>query len=234
MLIFALSVTAIGLVGIAGYWLFILAEGSYLGAWCVRLIYQLGARHYDRIHAPARVGDQSWLAPLLMQLVADHPHPALLDVATGTGRVPLLLAASGWSGSLAGLDLSPAMLAIAEQKRSVQLPTAAIDWRVGRAEALPWPQNRFDLVTCLEALEYCARPRRALAEMSRVLRPGGILVVSKMPDRWARLLPGRGLTQSAMRRALVGLGLEQIAFHPWQPGYYELVIARKPVGATPS
>ena len=55
----------------------------------------------------------------------------------------------------------------------------------------------FDLVISLEALEFFPRPRRALAEMSRVLRPGGALVVSKYPDRWARAAAQRASLAAA-------------------------------------
>ena len=99
--------------------------------------------------------------------------------------------------------------------------------REGDASALPWPDGAFDLVTSLEALEFFPRPRRALAEMTRVLRPGGTLVVSKYPDTWARTLPMKALTRRGMRRALERLGLGAIEFRDWQPGHYELVIAKK-------
>jgi SAM-dependent methyltransferase len=99
--------------------------------------------------------------------------------------------------------------------------------REGDASALPWPNGAFDLVTSLEALEFFPRPRRALAEMARVLRPGGTLVISKYPDVWARALPLKGLTRRSMVRTLTRLGFEAIEFADWQPGHYELVIARK-------
>jgi ubiquinone/menaquinone biosynthesis C-methylase UbiE len=99
--------------------------------------------------------------------------------------------------------------------------------RQGDAGHLPWPDASFDLVISLEALEFFPRPRRALAEMSRVLRPGGALVVSKYPDVWARALPFKGLSRHSITRLLGRLGLAEIAIREWQPGHYELVTARK-------
>jgi ubiquinone/menaquinone biosynthesis C-methylase UbiE len=83
-------------------------------------------------------------------------------------------------------------------------------------------------------LEYFPRPRRARAEMVRVLRPGGALVIRKVPDAFARLLPGRALSGVAMRAELQQLGLVATPIHAWQPGHYELVTARKPPAPEPS
>jgi SAM-dependent methyltransferase len=60
-----------------------------------------------------------------------------------------------------------------------------LDMRAGRnvdvvaeATAIPYPTDTFDVVTCLEMLEHCASPFEAVAEMRRVLRPGGALVIT--------------------------------------------------------
>lgn len=218
------SAAALALV----YWLVVVAEGAYLGPWAVRLIYHYGSRVYDEVRAPSQADDPRVLLPLLREALAGAERPRVLDVATGTGRVPLLLAGdAGFAGSVEALDLTEAMLERARARQAALLPEAPIAWRRGEATRLAWPAATFDLVCCLEALEYFPRPRRALGEMARVLRPGGTLVVSKVPDGWARLMPGRALTRAGMRRALALAGLEQIAFRPWQPGHYELVTARK-------
>jgi ubiquinone/menaquinone biosynthesis C-methylase UbiE len=152
----------------------------------------------------------------------------VLDVATGTGRVPLLIAQGpGLAAEIVGLDLTPQMLDQARAKQLAACPQAAIRWQLGEAGRLAWPDASFDLVSCLESLEYFPQPQRALAEMARVLRPGGTLVISKWPDGWARALPGRALTSAALARRLATLGLGEIMIKPWQPGNYELVTARK-------
>jgi ubiquinone/menaquinone biosynthesis C-methylase UbiE len=152
----------------------------------------------------------------------------VLDVATGTARVPLLLAQQPWfDGAIHALDLTPAMLERARAKLAAAGLESRVTLRQGEAGTLPWPDASFDLVVSLEALEFFPRPRRALAEMARTLKPGGALVVSKYPDAWARALPLKGLTRRSMFRLLERLGLHQIAIREWQPGHYELVIARK-------
>ncbi len=214
--------------GAALYWLVIIGEGAYLGPWAVRMIYRLGAPHYDAVRAAVAAEDSALLLPSLRAALAGAEHPHILDVATGTGRVPLLLAqAAGFDGEIVGIDLTPQMLDRARQKHAQACPQARIRWQSGEAGHLGWPDASFDMVCCLESLEYFPRPRRALAEMARVLRPGGTLVISKWPDGWARALPGRAFSRSALTRHLAELGLAEIAIRPWQPGNYELVTARK-------
>lgn len=208
------------------YWQIVLAEGAYLGPHAVRLIYSLGASHYDTLRAPGQAEADAALVALLAEALAGEPQPTILDVATGTGRVPLLLASEpAFAGALAALDLTPPMLAVA--RRKAQACATPVGWVVGEASRLPWPDSCFDLVTCLEALEYFPRPRQALTAMARVLRPGGALLLSKWPDGWARLLPGRALAKAALLRELSALGLVDLAVRPWQHGHYELVFARK-------
>jgi ubiquinone/menaquinone biosynthesis C-methylase UbiE len=212
------------------YWLVVVGECTYLGGRAVRMLYQMGARVYDEARQHVVASDPAALLPVLHGALAGLSAPRVLDVATGTGRVPLLLAAQPWfDGAVAGIDIAPAMLERARAKIAAAGYGERVLLREGSAGALPWADASFDLVTSLEALEFFPRPRRALAEMVRTLRPGGALIVSKYPDRWARTLPFKGLTRRAMARLLARLGMAEIEFYDWQPGHYELVVARKPM-----
>lgn len=101
----------------------------------------------------------------------------VLDVACGTGVVAKAVADRlAGDGQVIGLDLNPAMLAVAARTRP------GIEWRQGDAERLPFPDEAFDVVTCQAALMFFPSPVAALREMARVTRPLGAVVV---------LVPGR-------------------------------------------
>jgi ubiquinone/menaquinone biosynthesis C-methylase UbiE len=96
------------------------------------------------------------------------PGERVLDVACGTGAVAsVALREIGSEGWVVGIDRSPEMLAVARRK----MPD--IDWREGRAEALPLPDDNFDVVFCQFGLMFFDDRGQALREMLRVLRPGG-------------------------------------------------------------
>ena len=104
------------------------------------------------------------------------PRPLVLDVATGTGRLPLTLLEQGdFRGRVIGLDLSRKMLFQAAVNLAHHAGHYDLVWHT--AMDLPFPNDTFDLVTCLEAWEFLPRPVEALRQMIRVLRPGGWLLM---------------------------------------------------------
>ena len=92
----------------------------------------------------------------------------VVDVATGTGLVATELVARGCS--VTGVDVSAAMCA----KARVRVPSAT--FVIANAEALPFGDASFDAATCAQSFHWFDQPR-ALAEMMRVVRPGGILAI---------------------------------------------------------
>jgi ubiquinone/menaquinone biosynthesis C-methylase UbiE len=105
------------------------------------------------------------------------PAARILDVGCGTGELLLRLAARHPDSMLSGIDPVPAMLQMAERK----LP-GRVDFRVGYASALPWPDASFDVVVSCNMFHYVTQPLLALQEMHRVLRPGGSLVITDWCD----------------------------------------------------
>ncbi|MFN2219790.1 MAG: class I SAM-dependent methyltransferase, partial [Anaerolineae bacterium] len=92
------------------YWQLIIAEGAYLGARVVAWTYDLVASRYDAIKQ-FNPKNESWFvaAPLLGELRGVE-RPLVLDVATGTGRLPLALLRERFRGRIVGVDLSRGML----------------------------------------------------------------------------------------------------------------------------
>jgi ubiquinone/menaquinone biosynthesis C-methylase UbiE len=106
----------------------------------------------------------------LLELVALGPHEAMLDVGTGTGVVAAA-AAERTECVVVGVDPSRPMLDRARERTSA--PLAA-----GRAPGLPFPARRFDVVVANLVVSHVERCDDALADMVRVLRPGGRLGVT--------------------------------------------------------
>lgn len=96
----------------------------------------------------------------------------VLDVGCGGGLLAEELARLGCIVS--GVDPAPGSIATAQRHAATSGLTIA--YRVGQGEALPYPAASFDLVTCVDVLEHVADVGLVLAEIARVLRPGGILV----------------------------------------------------------
>jgi len=128
----------------------------------------LGPR-YDRMGALLSFGqDPRWRRFMADRLPRDGGH--VLDVATGTGLVAEALLARGFR--VTGLDQSPGMLAAARARFAgrVELVEAS-------ADALPFPDASFDHLTFTYLLRYVDDPGATLAELARVVRPGGTVAM---------------------------------------------------------
>jgi SAM-dependent methyltransferase len=219
----------LGLAGLAAllalaYWQLIVAEGTYLGPRVVAWTYDLVASRYDAIKQ-FDTRNESWFvaAPLLRELAAVD-QPLILDVATGTGRLPLALLRERFRGSILALDLSPRMLH--QARRKLQSYGQQVSLIRQDASHLPFDDDTFDAVTCLEALEFMPQPLEMLAEMVRVLAPGGVLYLTNRIGWESRLLPGRAMARSEFEEALTRCSLLEIQVRRWQANY-DLALARK-------
>ncbi len=132
------------------------------------------AEAYEQYAVPALFAPA---AEQLLAVAAPSPGERVLDVGTGTGIVARLAASLvGPTGAVSGLDASAGMLRVArEAAASENLPVA---WYEGAAERLPFPNASFDLVLCQFALMFFDDTPAALAEMRRILIPGGRAVLS--------------------------------------------------------
>lgn len=128
------------------------------------------AEIYEAFFVPALFAQ---FAPPVAEATGVGPGQAALDVACGTGVVARALAArTGDAGRVVGIDRNPGMLAVA------RAAAPGIEWREGVAEALPFQPAEFDAVACAFGLMFFEDRAAALAEMWRVLRPGGRVAVA--------------------------------------------------------
>jgi SAM-dependent methyltransferase len=103
--------------------------------------------------------------------LARLPIPAgarVLDAGCGSGRTMLVLEQYG---EVSGIELDPAVAAMARN-------LGDFDVQIGTVEHLPWAADTFDLITCLDVIEHTPDDSVALAELRRVSRPGGWLLVT--------------------------------------------------------
>lgn len=128
------------------------------------------AEVYERQFVPALF--RQW-GPVVADAAGIGAGDRVLDVACGTGVLALAAAErAGARGEVVGLDPNEEMLEVARTH------DAPIEWRAGRAESLPFPDERFDAVVSQFGFMFFEDQPRALAEMLRVLRPGGRLAVA--------------------------------------------------------
>jgi ubiquinone/menaquinone biosynthesis C-methylase UbiE len=133
----------------------------------VRVIFDASAAHYDKgmaFNEKLFFGDgRAW--------ACSQARGQVLEIAIGTGlNLPFYLA----DVELTGIEISPSMLEIA--RRRAQSLGRQVELFVGDAQALPFPDQHFDTVVCTIALCSIPDERQAVAEVWRVLRPGGRFV----------------------------------------------------------
>ncbi|XVU28309.1 class I SAM-dependent methyltransferase [Actinoplanes sp. CA-054009] len=163
----------------------------------------------------------------------------VLEVAVGTG---LDLAHYPADVTLTGIDLSPSMLAIARERAAAL--GRAVELRTGDAERLPFGDGGFDTVVC--ALSLCAipRPATAIAEMRRVLAPGGrLLLLDHIGSSWPPIRAAQWLLEQVTIRAagehftrrslplVEAAGFEIVEHERLKAGTIERLYARKPAVA---
>jgi ubiquinone/menaquinone biosynthesis C-methylase UbiE len=148
---------------------------------------ELFARSSPELHNEAQIA-------LLVDAAAPKANDVTLDIACGPGTVVAAFARKVRHAT--GLDATAAML---DQARALATREglANVDWREGDVYALPFADRTFDIVSCRYAFHHLERPADAFAEMIRVCRPGGRIVVC---DGVASVDPARAAAFNAMER----------------------------------
>lgn len=118
------------------------------------------------------------VAAHLVRFAGIAPGAAVLDVATGTGVVAVTAARAG--ARVSALDLTPELLEKARENAHIA-GCADIAWTEGDAEDLPYPDATFDVVLSQFGHMFAPRPDVVMAQMRRVLRPGGRIAFATWP-----------------------------------------------------
>ena len=142
----------------------------------IRAMFSAIAGRYDRANTVLSAGIHRRWRTRLVRWSGIQPGQRVLDCATGTGDLALTLArVVGRDGAVVGTDFCPAMLARAPAKARAQ----GLDIRFVAADvmALPFDRGAFDLASIAFGIRNVVDPVGGLAEMARVVKPGGRVVV---------------------------------------------------------
>ena len=153
----------------------------------------LGGRVLMGARGPGMAGERR----IALDMLAIAPGATVLDVACGPGNFTRAFAAAAGDGLVVGVDASRTMLA-----QAVREPSAgAIAYVRGDASDLPFRAATFDAVCCFAALYLIEEPMRAVAEIARVLAPGGRVALLASVNRG----PLPAAATNAIVRGLTGV-----------------------------
>ena len=126
----------------------------------------------------ARFADLVWpLGPVLVEAAAVRPGQRVLDVACGTGNVAIRAAEAG--ADVVASDLTPEHFPAGQ--RNARRSGVELEWVEADAEALPFGNAGFDVVTSAVGAMFAPRHERVADELLRVCRPGGTIVMANFP-----------------------------------------------------
>ena len=128
-------------------------------------------------------------AAFVARLLDLGANGAMLDLGTGPGHIPFLVCEAIPESTVLGVDLSPSMLELAEQKLRETELSERLEFRLADAKNLPFKDHQFDAVWSNTILHHIPDPNPFLREAWRVLRPGGVLLIRDLyrPDSAAEL-----------------------------------------------
>ncbi len=151
----------------------------------VRGVFGSVASKYDVMNDAMSLGIHRIWKDAMMDWLAPRAGQRLLDVAGGTGDISFRFLKRAGHGHATVLDLTELMLVEGRKRAEAESMADSLDWVVGDAMALPFPDASFDVYTISFGIRNVTRPQEALNEAFRVLKPGGRLMVlefSQIPN----------------------------------------------------
>lgn len=142
--------------------------------------------HYDLLnHLLSLNIDKVWRRKTVSEASKQAPK-RILDIATGTADLAILLAKKNPQARIIGMDISEQMLAIGNQKVKKQRLENQIELQLGDAASLPFGNDTFDAVTCAFGARNFEDLGKGLSEISRVIKPGGkaCILEFSLPERF--------------------------------------------------
>lgn len=143
------------------------------------------AARYDVMNDLMSIGIHRLWKDAIMDWLAPRPGQRLLDVAGGTGDVAFRFLKRAPGATAVVCDMTEPMLIEGRKRAEAEKLAESLDWVVGDAMALPFPDASFDVYTISFGIRNVTRISDALSEARRVLKPGGRLMVlefSRIPN----------------------------------------------------
>jgi len=140
---------------------------------------------YDGMNRVISFGiDVKWRKKVLKLVAAKNPE-SVLDIATGTGDLAILMAESG-AKKITGIDISEGMMEVGRKKIEAKKLSAKIELLLADSENMPFDDNSFDAITVGFGIRNFEHLETGLTEILRVLKPGGIFVIleTSVPEKF--------------------------------------------------
>jgi demethylmenaquinone methyltransferase/2-methoxy-6-polyprenyl-1,4-benzoquinol methylase len=132
--------------------------------------------NYDNLNRVISFGiDVKWRKKVL-KIVSDSKPKIILDIATGTGDLAILMAQSN-AEKIIGLDISAGMLEVGRKKVEEKKLSNTIELVIGDSENMPFEDNYFDAITVSFGVRNFENLEKGFAEILRVLKPNGVFVI---------------------------------------------------------
>jgi SAM-dependent methyltransferase len=120
------------------------------------------------------------------------PNERFFEVGFGNGKLVRRLLGLGSGITYAGIDFSEAMVSEADSFNRLLIADGKVEFRVASVEAIPFADRTFDRALTVNTVYFWPKPDQAFAEIRRVLRPGGVLLVAVgTPEQMAKFPPSR-------------------------------------------
>ncbi len=134
------------------------------------------SKNYDGLNRVISLGiDVKWRKKVVQIVGKNHPKQ-ILDIATGTGDLALMMAKLN-PNKIVGLDISSGMLAVGKDKIAKANLSEKIEMIVGDSEDMPFKDHTFDAITVSFGVRNFANLEKGIQEIARVLKPTGVLVI---------------------------------------------------------
>lgn len=172
-----------------------------------------------------------------LEHIAIQPDAVILDVGCGGGGAVKILAQAASRGKVYGVDYAEDVLPTARRVNRAPVKQGRVEIKHGSVSALPFPDDTFDLATAFETTIFWPSLVNDLREVRRVLKPGGVLLISneayadarfeERNAKWSRLANFQLQTPEEPRQCLVEAGYAKVEIDTIHEKNWIAVIAQK-------